>query len=151
MILNSEETLREVVNNIMMDMFFIFPDMDDEGLPVEKTEATKDFTDVSIHYNSEYMLYFRIEHDILSEMAANFLGLGPDEIDIENLQATASETANIIGGNHLVEADPEQKYTLSIPQVMDASNAIPKEDRPWSVSFCSEDSAIIVWPQKRKL
>lgn len=149
MILKNEDTLREVVIAIMTEMFFIFPDMDDEGLPLDKKEATAEFTDVKIHFNSEYQLVFRIEHGILSEMAANFLGLMPEEVDDDNLRATALETANIIGGNLLVEIDPDKEFVLSIPELVAASEIIPAEQRQWSISFVSDDSAIIVWPQPR--
>lgn len=149
MIQNSKDSLREVVNNIMTEMFFIFPDMDDEGMPVEKHEADSDYIDVTIHYNDDALLYFRIEYGILSEMAANFLGLSPEDIDRDNLIAMACETANIIGGNHLVVVDPDQNYTLSIPEIPTEDQAIARENREWIISFTSENSAIIIWPQKR--
>ncbi len=149
MILKNEDMLREVVINIMTEMFFIFPDMDDEGLPLDKKEATSDFMDVMIHFHAENQLHFRIEYGMLREMAANFLGLMPEEVDEDNLKAAALETANIIGGNFLVEIDPDKEFSLSIPAIVKKDDCLPQEERQWSISFVSDDSAIIIWPQPR--
>ena len=84
---------------------------------------------------------------MLTEMAANFTGLSPEEIEQDHLESTATETANIIGGNFLVKIDPQQQLSLSIPEVFNPDEAIPKDERPWQLSFVTDSGGLLCWPE----
>ena len=150
MILKNKDVLVEVVYEIMDEMFFLFPEINEEGQPKESGILTEDFSDVGIHFNTEHQIRLRIEHSLLEDMTVNFTGLQPEEIQQEHLQSTATETANIIGGNFLVKIDPEQTYKLSIPELLNPEDEQPFEQRPWQQSFVAEEGKLLYWPEARR-
>lgn len=150
MILKNKEVLEEVIHEIMDDMFFLFPEIDGEGNALKKDVLDGPCVDVGIHFNHDDLIRIRVDQGILTEMTSNFTGLSPNEIDEEQLQSTATETANIIGGNLLVKIDPEQTYRLSIPEILDSDNALPLEKRPWQLSFISDSGGLLCWPEPLK-
>lgn len=145
--LNNRDTLKEVVDEIMTDMFFMFPDLDDEGDVIADAIPKSDAIHVGIHFNTEDYLHFSIDRALLIEMAANFMGLMPDEVGQSEMESMALETANIIGGNFLVKIDPEHSLKLSIPEILDAREVI--DDDAWSVAFSSEEQVLRITPIKR--
>ena len=149
MILNSKDKLLEVIDHIMTDMFFIFPDMDEEGNQITEGEASEDSIWVSIHFNTNYYIVFKMDRALLMEMASNFMGLMPDVIEEEHLESMATETANIIGGNYLVKIDPEREYKLSIPRILD--DHLDESDSPWKISFVADGNTMTILPIKRKV
>ncbi len=150
MILTNNDVLEEVIHEIMDDMFFLFPELDEEGLPMQYKELNPPYLDAGIHFNTEDLLRIRIDYGLLTEMASNFTGLPPESIEQEHLESTAAETANIIGGNFLVKIDPEQNYKLSIPELLEANQALAVADRPWQLSFISENGGLLCWPEPLK-
>lgn len=150
MILTNKDVLEEVIHEIMDDMFFLFPELDEEGLPMQYEELSPPFLDAVIHFNTEHLLRIRIDHSLLTEMTSNFTGLPFESIEKEHLESTVAETANIIGGNFLVKIDPEQNYKLSIPELRKANEALAVADRPWQLSFVSESGGLLCWPEPLK-
>lgn len=148
MILNNKDKLLEVVDKIMTDMFFIFPDMNEEGEQLTEGVPSTDNIKVGIHFNTEHYLLFNMDRALLKEMAANFMGLMPDDIEEEHLHSMATETANIIGGNYLVEIDPERECKLSIPRILEED--IDVSEAEWQVVFVSEGNVLCITPIKRK-
>lgn len=138
---DSKDIMYEVIESIMTDMFFLFSDIDDDGMEVKVKENQADAVHVSIHYNTEKFLHIAIDRPMLHEMAANFIGLAPDEIEEEHIASMALEAANILGGNYLVRIDPESKFQLSIPELLDNTNI---DDCDWKIGFVSEDNTLNV-------
>jgi len=146
MTLNKEKLL-EVVDNIMTEMFFIFPDVDDDGEQITEGEPSEDCLHIGIHFNTEFYLHFEIDKELLSEMASNFMGRSPQELSEEDMEAMAIETANIIGGNYLVQVDPEHNYSLSIPEVLENTKNL--KEAGWCIKFVSEDRVLRIAPLER--
>jgi CheY-specific phosphatase CheX len=149
--LNDKNLIISVVDEIMTDMFFIFPDLDDEGQQVTQGVPSEASTHVGIHFNTDFYLHFQIDNTLLAEMAANFMGISPDELTQEHIESMACETANIIGGNYLVRADPEAEFKLSIPEILNPKS-IQDSDKPeehWSIAFVADGRVLSVSPYKR--
>jgi len=142
-----KNTLLEVVDRIMTDMFFLFPDMDDNGQQITQGEPSDECIKVSIHFNTEFHLHFEIDIGLLEEMASNFMGRSIESLTEDDLESMAVETANIIGGNYLVEVDPEHNYSLSIPQIIKKEYDISEAE--WFISFVSEGNVLRVAPLQR--
>lgn len=138
---DSRETMYEVIESIMTDMFFLFSDIDDDGLEVKESDNQDDAVHVGIHYNTNKFLHIAIDRPMLHEMAANFIGLAPDEIDEDHIASMALEAANILGGNYLVRIDPESKYQLSIPELLDNKDI---DNCDWKIGFVSEENTLNV-------
>lgn len=145
--LNNKDTLLEVIDEIMTDMFFIFPDMDDEGRQITEGTVSDKNIKIRIHFHTNYELQFDIDKSLLEEMASNFMGLTEDMIENSHLESMAQETANIIGGNFLVKMDPEREFNLSIPHIVEES--VDTEEAPWSTCFVAESGIMRITPIKR--
>lgn len=150
--LNNKEVIIEVIDEIMTDMFFIFPDLDDEGQKVSEGELEDSAVHVGIHFNTDFYLHFTIDPQLLSEMAMNFMGVTQDELQSEHIESMACETANIIGGNYLVRVDPDANCKLSIPEILDPSTITEsdKVDEHWTIYFVAEGRVMTISPYKRK-
>jgi CheY-specific phosphatase CheX len=144
---NYKEILLEVVDQIMTDMFFIFPDMNDEGQQKVDGSVSDEHLSVRIHFHEEEELHFDIDKELLREMASNFMGLAPDAVDEEHLKSMAQEAANIIGGNLLVKIDLDHENKLSIPEVTDEQ--VDKDEAPWCMNFIADGNVMSIMPVKR--
>lgn len=138
---DSKETMYEVIESIMTDMFFLFSDIDDDGMEIKVSENQDDAIHVGIHYHTDKFLHIAIDRPMIHEMAANFIGLAPDEIEDEHISSMALEAANILGGNYLVRIDPESKYQLSIPELLETKDI---NNCYWKIGFVSEDNTLNV-------
>lgn len=149
--LNNKEVIISVIDEIMTDMFFIFPDLDDEGKKVTKGTPSDNCLHIGIHFNTDFYLHFQIDKSLLAEMATNFMGISSDEINEEHIVSMACETANIIGGNYLVRVDPQARYKLSIPEVLDPKS-ISNSDilaEHWVIGFVADNKVMNISPYKR--
>jgi CheY-specific phosphatase CheX len=144
---NYKDVLLEVVDQIMTDMFFIFPDMGDEGEQLTDGSVSDEHLSVRIHFHTDEELHFDIDKALLREMASNFMGLAPDAVDEEHMKSMAQEAANIIGGNLLVKIDPENKYKLSIPEFTDIT--MNQDNVSWSMNFIADGNVMSIMPVER--
>ncbi len=122
MIFQNDSTLREVLQEIMPEMFFLFPDVDDEGKPVESLEHFNGECHTSLHYGQSDFLFFEWNLSLLKDMAANFLGADPEEVTDDQIRSMALEATNVIGGRYLVIADPEKTRPMSLPRLMNKAD-----------------------------
>ena len=142
-----KKILLNVVDRIMTDMFFLFPDMDDNGEQLTDGEPKEGCKDVGIHFNTDVYLHFEIDIGLLKEMASNFMGRSLDSLTDEDLNSMAIETANIIGGNYLVEVDPDHEHSLCIPHFIEEETDVSEGE--WSISFVSEGNVLRITPLQR--
>lgn len=141
------ETLIRVIDDVMTNMFFLFPDLDDDGNQITDAPVKPDAIHVGIHFNTEHYLHIAVDRALLHEMAGNFMGLGADELTPAHLENMALETANILGGNLLVRIDPDHRLKLSIPEMLEASKL--KDAKDWTVAFSSEGRVLRITPLAR--
>ncbi|HKI46312.1 MAG TPA: chemotaxis protein CheX [Balneolales bacterium] len=118
MIFKNESTLLSVLHEIMAEMFFIFPDMDDNGVPTQFIESFNAYYCTSIDYGNGDFLFFEWDRNMLNSMAANFLGAEQGEVTDAQIQSMALEATNVIGGRYLVLVDPDKKRSLSLPHFL---------------------------------
>lgn len=142
-----KKILLDVVDRIMTDMFFLFPDMDEDGEQLTVGEPKEDCMRVGIHFNTDFYLHFELDIGLLKEMASNFMGRSFDSLTDDDLESMAIETANIIGGNYLVEVDPDHNYSLCIPQFIEKKRDTSEAE--WSVCFVSEGNVLRITPLQR--
>jgi CheY-specific phosphatase CheX len=145
---NYKDVLLEVVDQIMTDMFFIFPDMGDEGEQLTEGTVSDEHLSVRIHFHTNEALHFDMDKELLREMASNFMGLAPDAVDEEHMKSMAQEAANIIGGNLLVKIDPDNEYKLSIPEFTAKSG--DQESVAWCMNFIADGNVMSIMPVERE-
>jgi len=146
MIFQNESTLLTVIHEIMTEMFFIFPDMDDNGEPVQFLETFNAHYCTSINYGDDDFLFFEWDRDMLNSMAANFLGVETNDVTDTQIQSMAKEATNVIGGRYLVVVDPERKRSLSLPELLGNNEitSLKKESPIMRVGFVSEEQQCAV-------
>lgn len=118
MIFQNESTLLSVLHEIMSEMFFIFPNMDDNGIPTQFIESFNTHSCTRIDYGNGDFLFFEWDQNMLNSMAANFLGAERNEITGAQIQSVAMEATNVIGGRYLVLVDPDTDRSLSLPHFL---------------------------------
>lgn len=146
MIFQNDSILREVLQEIMTEMFFLFPDLDDDGKPAQIIEIFNADYRTNIGYENGDFLFFEWDKRLLSNMAANFLGTDPCEIKDSQMLSVAQEATNVIGGRYLVLVDPDKSRSLSLPQLLKEKDIelfkahLPK----MQASFVSDQQKLLV-------
>lgn len=93
--------LRNVIFEILQDMFFIFPEeYDDKEIKTVSDIELASFS-IDIQGKDPFELYFFFTRDTGLEMASNYLGEEEETIDQKMIKETIKEAVNVIGGNFL--------------------------------------------------
>lgn len=141
MIFQNESTLSGVLQEIMTEMFFIFPEMDDNGDPTQFVESFNPCNYTSINYGEGDFLVFEWHRTMLNCMAANFLGANQSDVTDLQIESVAMEATNVIGGRYLVLVDPEKKRSLSLPELLTSEKIeeYKRESPVMQVGFVSDE------------
>jgi hypothetical protein len=111
-------TMRDAISNVLETMFFLVPGFEE----IQSTEAYQQrpfFLESSITMASEIQnlrLLFRVTRDFVTLITANFLGVGQEEVSIEEMEDTLKELANMVGGDCLARL-PSNSWKLGIPKL----------------------------------
>lgn len=127
-------------------MFFIFPDLDDEGNPTQFLESFNADYYTSICYENSDFLFFAWDKKLLSNMAANLLGTDPIEVKDSEMLSVAQEATNVIGGRYLVLVDPDKSRSLSLPQLLKEKDikSFRTHSPEMKVGFVSDRQGLLV-------
>ena len=98
-----------------------------------EAEPSEDRIKVAMALDSAESLVLRADRELLADMAANLLGLDPAQIEEDQMKSVAVETANIIGGRYLREADPGGDLEFSLPAITEAGAS--SSSVRWHVDF----------------
>ena len=131
--MGDKEKFREMVEWTMSEMFFMVPDVDDDGGTVIEAESSEDPVQVAMALDSAGTLVLRIDRELLADMAGNTLGIDSAQVEPQHLRSVAEETANIIGGRYLREADPGGDLEFSLPAITEAGAS--SSSVRWHVDF----------------
>ncbi|MDL1970000.1 MAG: chemotaxis protein CheX [Candidatus Desulfofervidaceae bacterium] len=105
--------LKNVIFEILEDMFFIFPEEENEiVLPPKLIEGN-----IAISGKEKIILRFFIPKELARIMAENFMGEEEREISDQDIIEVIKEFVNMVGGNYLSLIDLEGKMQLGLPQV----------------------------------
>lgn len=146
MIFQNKADLLAVLHEIMAEMFFMFPDLDDDGLPMQFLESFNADYLTNINYGSDYFLFFEWNRNMLYSMVANFLGTNPGKVSEGQLLSMAKEATNVVAGRYLVLNDPDKACSLSLPQLLqeEDAEAIMAVSPMLQVGFVSDGQAMRV-------
>ena len=109
--------LKNVIFEILEDMFFIFPQEENEiVLPPKLIKGT-----IAISGEERIILRFFITKALARIMAANFMGEEEKEISDQEIIEVIKEFVNMVGGNYVSLIDLEGRMQLGLPQVKETS------------------------------
>ena len=107
--------LKNVIFEILEDMFFVFPEEENEIVfPPKLIEGN-----IAISGEERIILRFFITKTLARIMAANFMG--EKKISDQEIIEVIKEFANMVGGNYVSLIDLEGRMQLGLPQVKETS------------------------------
>jgi len=107
--------LKNVIFEILEDMFFIFPEEENEIVfPPKLIEGN-----IAISGEKRIILRFFITKVLARIMAANFMG--EKKISDQEIIEVIKEFANMVGGNYVSLIDLEGRMQLGLPQVKETN------------------------------
>jgi len=107
--------LKNVIFEILEDMFFIFPEEENEIVfPPKLIEGN-----IAISGEERIILRFFITKALARIMAANFMG--EKKTSDQEIIEVIKEFANMVGGNYVSLIDLEGRMQLGLPQVKETS------------------------------
>ncbi len=120
--------LKNVIFEILEDMFFIFPEEENEIiLPPKLIEGN-----IAISGKERIILRFFIPKALACIMAENFMG--EKEMSDQDIIEVIKEFVNMVGGNYVSLIDLEGRMQLGLPQVKETSTR--KLDKLTKVEKC---------------
>jgi len=123
----NKKVLREAVELVMAEQFYLSPDLDEEGRPVKNPPFIEPFEylwfEDEVHHGGLMMF----SDGMLELMAARLLGIEPDQLpDTVDPIDAAFEASRQIMGRYLMIGDPEAEVRFVEPaQVSMDLNQIP--------------------------
>lgn len=139
--------LHPLLVEVMSEFGYLTIDLDEDGRPVrgvkpepgKTVEVRSPWED---HENEGWR--FRFEKPLLRKSVARYLAIEPDDVEDDQLDQMALEIAEVLAGRYLKRVDPECRWPLKSPRLLDqAGEPVPDE----AVSFVHEDKAMAVWPE----
>jgi len=107
--------LKNVIFEILEDMFFIFPEEENEIVfPPKLIEGN-----IAISGKEKIILHFFVTKTLARIMAANFMG--EKKISDQEIIEVIKEFTNMVGGNYVSLIDLEGRMQLGLPQVKETS------------------------------
>jgi len=112
------ETLTTIFSEVLADLAFMFTDAEPGDMPLGKR-----WLETTIGYSGPTtgVLRLRCTREFSIQLAANLLGLDPDDIDTKrSAQDAVKEFMNIVCGQFITAAyGTEEVFDLTIPQVVE--------------------------------
>ena len=109
------ETIRSVVGQLLEEMYFCAGEWDGRG------PAAMDAMGSVIGFSGTYVgeLRITVSTRLAKQLAADFLAVEPDEIDVPQAEAMVSEFANVACGATLAAWMPDGNFNLELPRPLD--------------------------------
>ncbi len=110
--------MKDAISNVLETMFYLAPAYDEsDGL--QSFQQKPFFLESSITITGRAQLLrflFRVTKEFARTITANFLGVGQNEIVLEEMEDTLKELANMVGGACLAHL-PSDNWGLGIPRM----------------------------------
>jgi Chemotaxis phosphatase CheX len=119
-----------------------------DATPVDKAALARAKRTATIRYKGpgNGTVTLRTTDDFLQSLAANLLGIEPDEVDMTTCGDDAvKELANIMGGSVILELGGRDcSYSLGLPAIVPASATLPALERTCALD-CEGHPLFITW------
>ncbi|SPF43730.1 hypothetical protein SBDP1_470016 [Syntrophobacter sp. SbD1] len=114
MALEWEQTLKDVISEVLETMFFAMVEFGESGgreLPFEYESEIH-----LLNHKGRICISLRVSEEFARMITANFLGVEENQVDDDDLKDSLKELANMVGGGyHALKNDAE--WRLGIPGV----------------------------------
>jgi hypothetical protein len=110
--------MRDAISNVLETMFFLVPAFK-ENENLKDSQPNPFFLDSSVTITGErqhFRLLIRATRAFVTIITANFLGVGQEEVVVEEMEDTLKELANMVGGDCLSRLPPDN-WKLGIPKL----------------------------------
>jgi len=120
----STQNLRSLVTSALERMAFVFLD-DSEATPGEVLARAAAHASIELRGESDFVVTVSVTQGVVCEVASGMMGCDPSEVDCDDHgQATASELANVIGGELVMQMTQyAEGLMIGLPQSLDDEEA----------------------------
>ena len=123
--------MRDAISNVLETMFFLVPAFE-ESENLRLIAQGPFFLESSIAITGEtkhFRLLIRATRAFVTIITANFLGVGQEEVVLEEMEDTLKELANMVGGDCLSRLPPDN-WKLGIPELEQPETDMDKCSAP---------------------
>lgn len=123
--------MRDAISNVLETMFFLVPAFE-ENENLKRIQQGPFFLESSITIAGEtqrFRLLISATKAFVTIITANFLGVGQEEVVLEEMEDTLKELANMVGGDCLSRLPPDN-WKLGIPELEQPGKDVDKCSTP---------------------
>ena len=121
------DNLKAATFEVLETMFFLFPESLEEVNSFFRGPGFKAW--VPIQGPKNFRVGMTVSQRLAREMAANFLGVAPEDLSLDQVEDAIREGTNMLAGNFLAREKVPGAFHLATPQSLRLS-LDPKEWRP---------------------
>ena len=132
----------KVVNQVMAQMFFLLPDLDDHGLQLIGVDTPQKGKVVHLKVDDHTRLQFIFEQGLLTLMTSYLTALPPDEVPLDWSRQIPLEAVEVCWGRYLTIHDKKSMYRFHKPQRADRIE--DTSEARWKLSYISESHQLNV-------
>ncbi len=137
------QNLTNVISEVLETMFFIFLEPKSGALP-----KSADFIGAGVVIKgSDFSceLEFLAQSRLLQQIAADFMGLDQEVVNLAQRQDVLKEIGNMVAGNLVNICDPEVRLELGIPTVLgDSLTAVSLDGCVEKFIYASDEGVLLV-------
>jgi hypothetical protein len=140
----SKEHILRAVNEVMGQMFYLSPDLDELG--DQHLEGPPPDEGISIHFPTESgpTLQLIFEWNLLKIMTAHLTALPLEELPQDWIRQVASEASGVIWGKYITICDNEEENSLPMLDPQKADNIRDVGSAKWHFCFKAESYRLSV-------
>lgn len=116
------KAMKASISNVLETMFFLMVQISGgHCTPQEWFPRSQPLMGATLNFNGPVTgtFYLLIPLNMAEQIAANFLGLNAEEINVEQRKDTVKEALNMIGGGILSNMEQNGAFKLGIPKMIE--------------------------------
>lgn len=132
------------VNNVMADMFYLSPDLDEHGRLKRNGRQPGEGVPLHMPLSDSMVLQWIYEWELLQLMTANLTALPPDELPADWVRQSAREASWVIWGYYITSFQDSLGDSITMITPQPAEERLDPETAQWHFNFYAESRQLHV-------
>lgn len=132
------------VNNVMANMFYLSPDLDERGRQERSGAEPEEGVLLHMSISESTTLQWIYEWELLQLMTANLTALPADELPADWVRQSAREASQVIWGHYITSFQESLGESITMISPQSAEERLDSAKARWHVNFYSESSQLHV-------
>ncbi|GEM_PF-6968340 len=133
-----KEQVLQSVNEVMAQMFYLLPDVDDLGQQVQKGDISGETESVSLEISEQQTLRFEYQTELIALMTSHLTALPTEEVPRDWIRQMPLEATEVCWAHYLNTHDKNSELLLGTPYRSEDASERSKTPQ-WKVTFQSEN------------